>query len=197
MTSRSLARWQGDRAARLEELIAAHVRIGGAGPGRRTETEQINWALILRLAGEFQGYCRDLHDEAASDFARRAGGSNLVLRQQLQLMLTRNRQLDRGNAQSSSLGSDFGALGMLFWASVETADRWGVSRKRHLDRINQARNAIAHDLSGDLASLRTEGYPCTLRTVSRWRSALDGLAVTMDDVVADYLSKLFAGSRPW
>ena len=33
-------------------------------PARRKATEQLNWALALRLAGEFQGFARDLHDEA-------------------------------------------------------------------------------------------------------------------------------------
>ena len=31
-----------------------------AAAGRRWQTEQLNWALILRLAAEFQGFARDL-----------------------------------------------------------------------------------------------------------------------------------------
>jgi hypothetical protein len=197
MTSAALGRWRNDRAARLDELIDAHTRIGGAGPGRRTETQQINWALILRLAGEFQGFCRELHDEAADHFAANSAGANLVLRQQLRTILTRDRSLDHGNAHAGSLGKDFGVFGLLLWANVATLDRHGPSRQTQLDRLNRARNAIAHDLRGELESLRSEGYPTTLRTVDRWRSALDGLATTMDTVVGSYLATLFRGPRPW
>lgn len=197
MTSGALGRWQTDRAGRIDQLIDAHAVIGGAGPGRRWRTEQVNWALILRLAGEFQGFARDLHDEAVDFFATSAAPANPALAQQTRSLLTRNRQLDKGNAQPSSLGADFGVFGMLLWNDLRAADRWTENRHVHLEQLNRARNAIAHDLAGELAQLRSEGYPCTLKNVRRSRSALDGLASTMDAAVSSYLATLFGGANPW
>lgn len=62
------ADWIGQRQARLAELFAAHATIGGSGRGRRWRTSQLNWALTLRIAGEFQGYARDLHTLAVGHF---------------------------------------------------------------------------------------------------------------------------------
>lgn len=58
MSSAALTSWRTDRAARLDRLVAAHAAVGGAGPGRRWVTEELNHALILRLASEFQGFAR-------------------------------------------------------------------------------------------------------------------------------------------
>lgn len=66
MTSAALAGWQEERAERLAQLVDAHQSVGGSGPGRRVGTEQLNWALILRVASEFQGFARQLHTESAT-----------------------------------------------------------------------------------------------------------------------------------
>ena len=197
MTSRALIRWQTDRARRIDQLIDAHSSIGGVGPGRRWRTEQLNWALMLRLAAEFQGYARDLHDESVDFFVASAAPANPALEQQLRILLTRNRKLDSGNANPSSLGVDFGSLGMLLWNDLRAANGWSGNRHSHLERLNSARNAIAHDMSAELAVLRSEGYPCTLKTIDRSRSALEGLAMTMDETVGSYLASLFGAASPW
>ena len=63
MTSSALLAWQsGHRAAELNRLIETHQSITGGGPGRKWETEHMNFALITRVVAEFQGYCRDLHN---------------------------------------------------------------------------------------------------------------------------------------
>lgn len=64
-------------------------------------------------------------------------------------------------------------------------------------QLNKARNAIAHANYAELRTLRDEGYPITMRTISTWRSQVDGLAQTMDDVVAAALDALFGAGRPW
>jgi hypothetical protein len=152
---------------------------------------------MLRLAAEFQGYARELHDEAVDFFVRSAAPGNTAIRDRLRSLLTRDRQLDKGNAQPSSLGSDFGSFGMLLWDDLRAMDRWAAARHTHLERLNRARNAIAHDRTAELAVLRREGFPCTLKTVERSRSALDGLATSLDIVVGSYLAMLFGSARPW
>jgi hypothetical protein len=64
MPSISLAHWQTDRRDALEELEAAHAKMGGVGPGRRYATQLINQAYAMVLSTQFQGFCRDLHSEA-------------------------------------------------------------------------------------------------------------------------------------
>src|SRR5690348_7507244 len=70
MPSVSLNTWTTVRAQRIKRLRAAHEAFGGTGPGRRWVTDELNHALILRLASEFQGFARDLHDECGLFIAR-------------------------------------------------------------------------------------------------------------------------------
>src|SRR5947208_6514818 len=108
MPSNSLLRWRGVRAAALDEIEAAHAHVGGTGPGRRYATQQVNRAYAVLLASEFQGFCRELHSECAEYVvAGTAAQLQDVIRQQFLWA----RQLDRGNAQSAAIGSDFGRFG--------------------------------------------------------------------------------------
>lgn len=69
MASVALATWRTARSSRLDQLFAVHDRIDPrSGPGRRVGTEQLNLALMVALAGEWQGFARDLHDEAVDFF---------------------------------------------------------------------------------------------------------------------------------
>jgi len=65
MASAALARWRAERSSRLDELVQAHRRITGAAAGRPTQTQQINWALVLQLAVDFQGFARDPTSKAS------------------------------------------------------------------------------------------------------------------------------------
>lgn len=55
MGSASLNRWRQDRSDQMDELIAVHQLVGGTTLGRRWATGELNRALILRLAAQFQG----------------------------------------------------------------------------------------------------------------------------------------------
>jgi hypothetical protein len=186
--------WQGARARRLRRLFDAHKAAEGLGArGRRWKTEQINWALALLLAAEFQGFARDLHDEAGATFAREASNGNATLESILKARMTQNRQLDKGNANPGNLGSDYKILGLDLWADL--ASGWPAKKPRwntNLVELNAARNAIAHSNSGEIASLSV-----TLRTIWKWRRSLDGLASAMDDVVGIHLTDLFKITNPW
>lgn len=195
--STALARWRAERAARLDELLAAHATVGGAGPGRRWWTEQLNRSLVLLLAAEFQGFARELHELGASTFASWAAAGNAALGRVIEARLTEGRQLDRGNAQPGSLGSDFGRLGMDLWPAMAVRNAATACRQVHLDTLNEARNAIAHADEARLTALRGEGSALTLRTFWRWRRSLNGLAGTLDVEVASHLSRLFGRRAPW
>ncbi|MDX6343200.1 MAG: hypothetical protein QOH87_3338 [Trebonia sp.] len=84
--------WAAARANRIKRLRAAHEAFGGTGPGRRWVTDELNHALILRLASEFQGFARDLHDETGAFVARCLAPGN----QQLQDSRAAHCHLSRG-----------------------------------------------------------------------------------------------------
>lgn len=197
VASDALTEWRRSRAKRLDELFEAHRRVGGSGAGRRTETEQINWALVLRLAGEYQGFVRDLHDEAVATFSVWAARGNSDLERTLRTLLTLGRKLDRGNARPEAIGEDFGRFGIGWWPALRTRDKRTEKRQSQLEQLNRARNAIAHARLDELTVLRNEGSPITLATIRVWRDSLNGLAVTMDGVLAERLGVLFGRPTPW
>lgn len=197
MASVALVGWRTDRLQRLDELLDAHRTVGGAGPGRRWRTRELNWALTLRVAGEFQGFARDLHDLAVDYFAVTVSRGNADLEALLRVRTTAGRLLDKGNAQPGSLGSDFALLGLALWPALESADPRATDWNSSLQRLNTARNAIAHVDQPGLDNLRADGHPVTLAAVRTWRRDLDRLADTMDDVVSAYLDRLLGYGRPW
>jgi hypothetical protein len=195
--SDAYADWSGQRQVRLAELFAAHATIGGSGRGRRWRTAQLNWALTLRIAGEFQGYARDLHTLAVGHFVTSVAQGNTALSNVLQIQFTTNRALDRQNATPSSLGSDFGRFGLELWPTLRVANARALRWQASLEALNKARNAIAHANEDELASLGVAGYPMRLTTIKIWHRDLERLAGTMDDVVSDYLDRLLGTGRPW
>ena len=198
MPSAAHAEWAGPRRVRIDELLMAHATVGGNERGRRWRTEQLNWALTLRLAAEFQGYARELHDEAIECCVNKVATINVSLGNVVRIALANNRQLDRGNANPGALGSDFSRLGLVLWPALQRASARAARWNSELDTLNLARNAIAHDDQAKFLDLKAKGkLPITLSVVKSWRRALDSLAVTMDDVVGDYLGTFLGGLRPW
>lgn len=198
MSSSAYQEWIGARRGRIDELLSAHTSVGGVGRGRRWRTEQLNWALTLRLAGEFQGFARELHDQAVECCVNSIANVNPVLAGVIRINMSYGRQLDKGNAQPSALGSDFSRIGLVLWPALETTNKRAKKWNAELESLNLARNAIAHDDQDKFFKLKSAGkFPITLVTVKTWRQALDSLATTMDDVVGDYLGNLLRGPRPW
>lgn len=197
MPSSSLSTWVYARTDRVTRLRAAHQALGGTGPGRRWVTDELNQALILRLASEFQGFARDLHDEAGLFVAECVAPGNLSVQDNLRIPYTFNRKLNQGNADPGTLGSDFGLFGIVLWAGLQArfqdrAKDWNYK----LAALNMARNGIVHDDAAKIARVQADGWPFTLRSVDRWKAALDGLARGMDHVVSGQL-KLVYGTSPW
>jgi hypothetical protein len=197
MPSTALATWRSDRTDRLNRLQAVHAAVGGVGPGRRWLTDEVNHALVLRMAAEFQGYARDLHNEASHAIARALAPSDPQRQAAILIPYTVTRRLDRGNAEPGGLGQDFGLFGMELWTAIrqrhpERGQQW-LTR---LQLLNEARNGLAHDSSPKIARVVAAGWPLTLQSVRKWRNGLDGLAKAMDHVTREHLRQVF-GTTPW
>ncbi|WP_139196050.1 hypothetical protein [Curtobacterium sp. MCBA15_009] len=154
----------------------------------------MNHALIVRVAGEFQGFCRDLYLESA-DFVS-ACVTDPGLANIMQLQFGTGMQLSRANATSESLAKDFKRFGFPLWQEMAVvypfkSPAWRAS----LAALNDARNAIAHQDDLKLAAVRA-AQPLTLATARRWRSSLGSLARGMDNVVGKQV-KLLIGAAPW
>lgn len=200
MPSTALEQWRTERSARLDELLDAHRAIDPrTGRGRRIGTEQLNLVLAVKLAAEWQGFCRELHTVAADHFADQVAEANgPVAGGIVRALLTRKRRLDTGNADPSALAEDFGRFGIHnLWNRLKERDHRTAGRQHHLQRLMTARNAIAHDDEEKYVTLRDAGVKrIDLRTVRTWRHACDGLAGTLDAFVADHLTGVLDTGQP-
>jgi hypothetical protein len=197
MPSAALANWRTERASLLDQLVQAHAAVGGAVAGRRWASAELNRALVLRVAAQFQGFAKDLHAEVAITFGALSHPGNATLARVISTGLQTKRDLDRANAQQDSLASDFGRFGIVLWDEMAKHHARTAARREHLKWFNTARNALAHDDDAKLAKVIAAGYNVDLTWVRRWRSALDGLAGTMDAVMAAHLARLFNVQKPW
>ncbi len=193
MPSTSYHQWRTVRTAALDEIDAAVATLGGTGRGSRYTNQQVIRSYVLLLASHFQGFCRDLHSECV-DHLLNVLAPPLPLRHILSDELTRGRQLDRGNAQPGSLGTDFGRLGIDFWVKMQSSAPDSATWKRDLELLNDWRNAIAHQ---DFTSPRLGGtMNLRLNRVRHWRTSCRLLARTTDVLMHRYLHTL-TGTAPW
>jgi hypothetical protein len=197
MASLALASWHEERRSHLDNLLDAHKLVGGPAPGRRRRTAALNDALILRLAAEFQGFARDLHDQASDVFASWITPSNPTVQQLIRSRLVEGRDLERGNAHPGSIGRDFGRFGFEVWRELHRRDARTAEHNESLALVNDARNGLAHSDDAKLASLRDRGHPLLLSTFRRWRQDLDALAANLDAEISSQLGDLFRRQPPW
>jgi hypothetical protein len=141
MASASYSKWLGERRKKLLEIRSAHHAVGGTGPGRRTATQQINQAYALLVLAQFQGFCRDLHTEAADWISTAMPTPELA--GIFRTTLTSERKLDRGNANSDNIRKDFNRLEMSLWDDVSAHDPRSAGRRKKLDALALWRNAIS------------------------------------------------------
>lgn len=191
MPSHSLIRWNGERAAALDEIENAHVTVGGTERGRRYATQQINYSYAVLLSSHFQGFCRNLHSECVDHIVA-------LVPPQLQSFLRAefvwNRSLGRGNPHPGAIGSDFNRFGITFWAEIYALDGRNERRRDLLQELIDWRNAIVHQ---DFDLVAPGGAPTLhLARVRAWRSALNALARQFDQAMYNYLRGLLGGA-PW
>jgi hypothetical protein len=188
MPSAALHIWNTDRRATLDEIEQAHRAVGGIGPGRRYATLQINHAYTVLLSSQFQGFCRDLHTEAAEIIT---GTLPLPLQPLMRDGLLRDRRLDRGNPSPGNIGEDFSRFDVRVWPAVYLLDARNRRRNQLLEQMNLWRNAIAHQ---DFT--RLGGMAIQLRQVRQWRNTCQTLAVDLDEIIRRQLV-LLTGVSPW
>jgi hypothetical protein len=187
-------RWQTVGRGEIDELIAAYRVVGGVGRSRRTATQQINQALVVQLAAQFQRYCRDLHDECAGAIVASASPQYQPL---LELALTAGRKLDSQSAQPGSLGSDFGRFGFDFWIAVDRLGPQFAERRRQLAQLAVWRNAVAHqDFRRPATDPVAAGTRVDLPSVRRWRRSLEQLAGGFDRTMWVEVGRII-GAPPW
>jgi hypothetical protein len=226
MGSVALREWHGARAKRVDDLLSLHAVVGGTHKGRRRNLEELNHALILKLAAEFQGFARDLHQVASERFAHEASHGNSAVETMTLKLLTLNRKLDAGNATPSSIGNDFGRLFLNYWQNLRAGSPLGPSASQsgfqnhvvvkainRLEALNLLRNAIVHsnpsiELQFGVGLLegawRTGSTPvASARSSVRKtevvaiRASLDLLALRMDRLTSRELAETFRIQAPW
>jgi hypothetical protein len=191
MPSRSLIRWNDERADALDEIENAHAMVGGTERGRRYATQQINFSYAALLSSHFQGFCRDLHSECID---RLVAIVPVQLQDLLGTEFTWNRSLGRGNPHPGVIGSDFNRLGVYFWAEVYAVDARNERRRELLQELIDWRNAIAHQ---DFDPVAPGGIPTLhLARVRAWRNAANALARSFDQAMYNYLQAVI-GTAPW
>lgn len=191
MPSQPLQIWLKDRLRTLDELEQAHRGVGGTGPGRRYATQQVNHAYAVLLSAQFQGFCRDLHDECVNGLVQSISPASI--RDALEESLVWNRKLNTGNPNPGNIGSDFNRLGLKFWVEVRKVDARNDARVDRLEDLNRWRNAIAHQ---DFDPRVVGSGVLRLERVREWRSACEGLAISFDRVMRVHLHNS-TGILPW
>jgi hypothetical protein len=189
MPSQALRDWLDQRARSLDEIEHAHRRVGGPARGRRRRTQQLNHAYVLLLSSQFQGFCRELHDECVGFLVQSI--APVEIQEAVRSMLMENRRLDSGNPNPGNVGSDFNRFGLKFWDAVYLLDVRNRDRRGELEELNVMRNAIAHHDPRILAARRLR-----LRKVKEWRRVSDNLATCFDEVIRAHLESVTSVS-PW
>jgi hypothetical protein len=189
MPSRSLRTWESTRQAALDEFDRTIRSVSGRG--RRLAVRQLTQAYALVLSAQFQGFCRELHNECVAGYV--AGVQPPSAQPPLVAVFTLSRRLDSGNPNPGNLGADFGRFGMTFWERVRDQDVRNENRQAHLETLLRWRNAIAHD-NFDPAVLG--GTLLRFGDVQAWRQACRQLASALDSVMHSHLHSL-TGVTPW
>jgi hypothetical protein len=192
MPSNALVVWQTDRTTRLNQMEADFLHLVGMYPAAPDRAQEYVRAYAVLLSGEFQGFCRDLHDECADSLV--ASIAPPGLRAALRAQCSYGRKLETGNPSPANLGADFGRFTFDFWPAVIAAEPAHAARRHRLAEFNGWRNAIAHHnydpaALGGIATL-------TIAQEQGWRADCGTFAITFDAVMSSQLQTL-TGVAPW
>jgi hypothetical protein len=181
----SLIQWQTNRMPRLQqvELQCAAV-LAAPAPNPDLLDENLR-GYVLLLSAHFQGYCRDLHTEAAQVIASKLRTSLQAL---IQSQFKTHRRLDQGNPTVENLKADFDRFGHSLNLSADPAN---VPRLADLAAMNKWRNIAAHQGTPLPASI-----PFHLPALQSWRNSCDGLAISLDGIVYNIL-RANLRRKPW
>ncbi len=192
MPSSSRRRWLDERLATLDHFERALHSARSSGPGSRGVTQQLVQSYAVALSAQFQGFCRDLHDEAVQHLATLI--QLTAFAEVVRLDLLMGRRLNTGNPNPGNLGADFGRLGLELWGALTKHDPRVANDRGALESLNVWRNAIAHQ---DLDPTRLGGRTSlSIATARRWRTSCDRISRALDAVVRTHLVWLGV-RRPW
>ena len=190
MPSASLVFWNARRTTRLDGIDAqcAAVPI--------TEVDHLDECLrgfVMHLSAHFQGFCRDLYAECSLV-------CSLAVPSEMKLLVERqfasSLALEKGNPTNDNLVKDFSRFGFpLNFTAAYVADHLANGpRVTDLGHLQAWRNRAVHQsitpLGGGVAPV------LTLPIVRTWRESCGGLAVSLDDIMYNYLRGILA-VPPW
>jgi hypothetical protein len=184
MPSVAVGTWRADRTNRLDAADGVHQL--AINDGAAPIIEYASGAWVVRIAAEFQGFCRDLHNEAARVFGtltRMTGIALNVVVQSFQMQ----RGLDGGNPNVEVLRRDFLRFGIDLWTAMDMYDDTSPRLREQLQRLLKERNSVVH------GGLATFDRP----RMMQYRTAVDRLASNLDAVVSIELGLLFGEAAPW
>ena len=187
----ALGVWESERNVRLDELSR---KVTGDGDATSAQVG----VLYVALAAEFQGYCRDLHQECIDDLLDQMSVLPYRLRAAVALTLESGRALDLHNATAATVAKDFKTLDISPWESIQLRhkDQYRGWRET-LDLVNSVRNAAAHSNEEDLAGFMDDG----VLAPEHWKSCLHQLSelvLALHNITAAHLTDIafnFAGER--
>ncbi len=192
MPSDALLAWQTESMPRLQRVEEDCLRleaIHAADPGR---VQEFIRSYAVLFYAEFQGFCRELHDECAERFVDSV--NPVALRDVLRSQCVYARKLDTANPNRAALGADFKRYQFDFWAQVFALDPRHEAIQNRLEMLNAWRNAIAHH---DYDPAKLGGTTTlTIPQVTDWRNDGDVLARAFDAVVRNHLQAT-TGVAPW
>ena len=174
-------------------MFDIHGKVTGSGAGRRWDAEYLNGAIIARIVAEFQGFCRDLHDEAVDHVVECSGVTHPGLRALARAAYTRGRDLNNGNPTWNALKNDLGRLEMRLQSDMDA--RYSPRLRTALGELLFARNAVVHADEIKLLDCRRRKL-LTLRQARLWRSSMNRLASGIDVVTGAHLTRL-TNREPW
>lgn len=112
----------------------------------------------MALAAEFQGYCRELHDECLIKLVSTVEGAPEKVVAVFGGALWDRRGLDRNNATVDTVKDDFNRLGVEMWTTLQESHRFEYQRWRSaVVLISEVRNAVVHSVPKKLKKLEREG----------------------------------------
>ena len=192
MPSDALLAWQTDRMPRLQKVEDDCIHLEALHPADAGRVQEFIRSYAVLLFAEFQGFCRDLHDECAEKFVDSVNPA--PLRDVLRSQCVFRRKLDTSNPNPDSLREDFARYGFDFWVDVLAADPAHAARKNRLTTLNTWRNAIAHH---DFDPAELGGTTTlTIPHVRYWRTDCDVFAIVFDVVVRNHIQAT-TGVLPW
>lgn len=182
--SAPLRAWRGPRRALLDGLAASAT------------SPPLREAYVVRVVAEFQGFARDLHDEAVVRLVT-LSKARAAHHGALRRAATAGRRLDATNPSLETLERDFARLGLhdLERRLKATVPHWPAV-ERQLRLLLDLRNAVAHGDERGRVRVRRRGAVATLAWVGRTRSHLDTVANAIDHLLWDQLERTF-GREPW